>query len=84
MMPISVAVKISMNMSLRHIQNNSKIQEAKTREEAIAKMRRALDEFILEGIKTTVPFHQKLMKDERFETGNFHTGFLREFDYTSK
>lgn len=60
------------------------IVKAKTREEAIARMGRALDEFILEGIKTTVPFHQKLMKDDRFKNGNFHTGFLKEFDYTSK
>ena len=44
-------------------------------------MARALDEFIIEGIKTTVPFHQKLMKDEGFKAGDFHTGFLKEFDF---
>ena len=59
------------------------ICKGKTRKEAIAKMQRALDEFIVEGIKTTVPFHQKLMKDERFRTGDFNTGFINDFDYTS-
>jgi acetyl-CoA carboxylase biotin carboxylase subunit len=44
-------------------------------------MERALDEFIIEGIKTTVPFHQKLMKDENFRKGNFHTGFLNTFKF---
>ena len=56
------------------------ICRARTREECIVKMRRALDEFIIEGIKTTVPFHQKLMLDEKFISGNFHTGFLNDFD----
>ena len=52
---------------------------AQTREECIKKMARALDEFIIEGIQTTIPFHQKLMKDEKFLQGDFHTGFLNEF-----
>ena len=56
------------------------IVRAQTREEAITKMERALDEFIIEGVKTTIPFHQKLMKDERFRAGNFDTGFLNDFD----
>ena len=56
------------------------ICRAQTREECITKMERALNEFIIEGIKTTVPFHQKLMRDERFRSGNFHTGFLNDFD----
>ena len=43
-----------------------------------------LDEFIIEGIKTTVPFHQKLMKDERFRKGDFHTGFLNTFTMGDK
>ena len=55
------------------------ICKAETREECIKKMARALDEFIIEGIKTTVPFHQQLMKDENFKKGNFHTGFLNTF-----
>ncbi len=57
------------------------ICRAQTRGEAIAKMSRALDEFIIDGIKTTIPFHQKLMKDERFISGKFDTGFLNDFDY---
>ncbi|MFM7769792.1 MAG: acetyl-CoA carboxylase biotin carboxylase subunit [Bacteroidota bacterium] len=52
------------------------ITVAQTREEAIEKMQRALDEYIIEGIKTTIPFHQKLMKDEQFRSGNFTTKFL--------
>ncbi len=56
------------------------ICRARTREECIKKMERALDEFIIEGIKTTVPFHQRLMKDENFRNGNFHTGFLNDFN----
>ncbi|MFK7937642.1 MAG: acetyl-CoA carboxylase biotin carboxylase subunit [Saprospiraceae bacterium] len=56
------------------------ICRAQTREECITKMQRALDEFVVEGIKTTVPFHKKLMRDENFRSGNFHTGFLNTFD----
>lgn len=56
------------------------ICRAKTREECIDKMSRALDEFIVEGVKTTVPFHQRLMKDENFRAGNFHTGFINTFN----
>lgn len=52
------------------------IVRAPTRKEAITKMERALDEFIIEGVKTTVPFHQWLMKQEDFRTGNFDTGWL--------
>jgi acetyl-CoA carboxylase biotin carboxylase subunit len=55
------------------------ICRAETREECIKKMERALDEFVVEGIKTTVPFHQRLMKDENFRKGNFNTGFLNDF-----
>jgi acetyl-CoA carboxylase biotin carboxylase subunit len=58
------------------------ICRAHTREECILKMERALDEFIIEGVKTTVPFHQKLMKNEDFRSGNFHTGFLNDFKMT--
>jgi acetyl-CoA carboxylase biotin carboxylase subunit len=56
------------------------ITVAQTREEAIAKMERALDEFIIEGVKTTVPFHQKLMKDENFRAGNYTTKFMETFE----
>lgn len=58
------------------------ICRAQTREECIKKMERALDEFIIEGVKTTVPFHQKLMRDENFRSGDFHTGFLDNFKLT--
>jgi acetyl-CoA carboxylase biotin carboxylase subunit len=56
------------------------ICKAQTREECITKMQRALDEFIIEGIKTTVPFHMQLMKNKNFREGNFHTGFMNTFD----
>ena len=56
------------------------ICRARTREECILKMERALDEFIIEGIKTTVPFHQRVMLDEKFKTGDFNTGFINDFD----
>ncbi|MFK8164604.1 MAG: acetyl-CoA carboxylase biotin carboxylase subunit [Lewinella sp.] len=52
------------------------IVRAPTREEAITKMERALNEFIIEGVKTTVPFHQWLMKQEDFRNGDFDTGWL--------
>lgn len=56
------------------------ICKAETREECIKKMARALDEFIIEGIKTTVPFHQQLMKDERFLNGDVTTKFIEDFE----
>ncbi len=56
------------------------ITVAQTREEAITKMQRALDEYIIEGIKTTIPFHQKLMRDEKFRSGDFNTKFLETFE----
>jgi acetyl-CoA carboxylase, biotin carboxylase subunit len=55
------------------------ITVAQTREEAIAKMHRALSEFVVEGVKTTIPFHLKLMKDENFLKGNYTTKFLETF-----
>ncbi|MEM1218130.1 MAG: acetyl-CoA carboxylase biotin carboxylase subunit [Bacteroidota bacterium] len=60
------------------------ICRAQTRDECITKMERALDEFIIEGIKTTVPFHLRLMRNDKFRAGNFHTGFLAENDLLSK
>jgi acetyl-CoA carboxylase biotin carboxylase subunit len=56
------------------------ITYGKTREHAIRKMRRALDEFIIEGVDTTIPFHQQLMDDERFRAGDFNTRFLDDFE----
>ncbi len=55
------------------------IVTAETRPEAIAKMKRALDEFYIEGIKTTIPFHQKLMNHPDFVLGNYTTKFLEDF-----
>ena len=52
---------------------------AQTREEAILKMRRALDEYIVQGVKTTIPFHQKLMTDPKFIEGDFTTKFMETF-----
>lgn len=56
------------------------ICKARTREECISKMRRALDEFIVEGIKTTVPFHRMLMDNENFISGDFTTKFIDSMD----
>ncbi|MBK9250295.1 MAG: acetyl-CoA carboxylase biotin carboxylase subunit [Ignavibacteria bacterium] len=54
---------------------------APTRDEAIAKMRRALDEFIIEGINTTIPFHRKMMDNPDFISGNFTTNYLDTHDW---
>jgi acetyl-CoA carboxylase, biotin carboxylase subunit len=55
------------------------ITTAQTREEAISKMRRALDEFVIEGIKTTIPFHRQLMDDKNYIAGNYTTAFMDTF-----
>jgi acetyl-CoA carboxylase biotin carboxylase subunit len=55
------------------------IAVAQTREEALDTMYRALSEYIIEGVKTTIPFHLQLMKDERFRSGDFNTKFLEGF-----
>jgi len=54
---------------------------ARTRDEAILKMKRALGEYIIEGVKTTIPFHQKLMENEDFVKGNFTTKFMDSFEF---
>jgi acetyl-CoA carboxylase biotin carboxylase subunit len=54
---------------------------AQTREGAIQKMAGALEEFVIEGIKTTVPFHRQVMADERFRSGKFDTSFLDTFQF---
>ncbi len=56
------------------------IVRGKDRPHAIRKMRRCLDEFVVEGIKTTVPFHRQLMDDARFQAGDFDTTFLSTFE----
>jgi acetyl-CoA carboxylase biotin carboxylase subunit len=60
------------------------IVRARTRDEAILKMERALDEFVVEGVKTTVPFHQRLMRNKDFREGNFNTGFLNTWDFKNE
>jgi acetyl-CoA carboxylase, biotin carboxylase subunit len=59
------------------------ITTAQTREEAISKMKRALDEFIIEGIKTTIPFHSKLMEHPDYISGNYTTKFMEDFSMDS-
>ncbi len=56
------------------------ITTAQTREEAIEKMKRALDEFVIEGVKTTIPFHRQLMDNPDFIAGNYTTKFMEDFD----
>jgi acetyl-CoA carboxylase biotin carboxylase subunit len=56
------------------------ITVAQTRREAINTMHRALSEYVIEGVKTTIPFHLQLMKDERFLSGDFNTKFLDGFE----
>ena len=60
------------------------IATAETRTGAILKMKRALDEFIIEGIKTTIPFHRSLMDDPKFVLGNYTTKFMDSFRYIFK
>ncbi|RFN59223.1 acetyl-CoA carboxylase biotin carboxylase subunit [Marixanthomonas ophiurae] len=55
------------------------ITTAQTREEAISKMKRALDEFVIEGVKTTIPFHRQLMDDPAYVSGNYTTAFMDTF-----
>ncbi|TXI82720.1 MAG: acetyl-CoA carboxylase biotin carboxylase subunit [Flavobacteriales bacterium] len=56
------------------------IVSAQTREEAITKMERALSEYVIEGVHTTIPFHLQLMQNEQFRAGNFTTKFLEDFE----
>ena len=56
------------------------ITTAQTREEAINKMKRALDEFVIEGIKTTIPFHRQLMDHPDYIAGNYTTKFMEDFE----
>ncbi|MDP1816985.1 MAG: acetyl-CoA carboxylase biotin carboxylase subunit [Leadbetterella sp.] len=57
------------------------IVTARSREEVIVRMKRALQEFFIDGVKTTIPFHLKLMDDEQFKSGNFNTSFLETFNF---
>ena len=58
------------------------IVAGQTREEVVTRMKRALQEFVIEGIKTTIPFHIKLMDDPKFKSGKFTTKFLDTFDFS--
>jgi acetyl-CoA carboxylase biotin carboxylase subunit len=60
------------------------ITTAQTREEAINKMKRALDEFVIEGINTTIPFHRQLMDDPDYVAGNYTTAFMDTFEMKPK
>lgn len=60
------------------------ITTAQTREEAINKMRRALDEFVIEGVKTTIPFHRQLMDHPDYLAGNYTTKFMEDFEMEEK
>lgn len=59
------------------------IVTAPTRDEACDRMKRALQEFVIDGIKTTIPFHIKLMDDPKFRSGKFTTKFLEDFDFST-
>lgn len=58
------------------------IVSGQSREEVIVRMRRALEEFVIDGVKTTIPFHLALLEDEAFKAGNFTTKFLESFDFS--
>jgi acetyl-CoA carboxylase biotin carboxylase subunit len=57
------------------------IVTAQSREEVLVRMKRALEEYVIEGVKTTIPFHIKLMDDPKFKSGQFTTSFLDDFDF---
>lgn len=59
------------------------IVSGQSREEVITRMKRALQEFVIEGIKTTIPFHIRLMDDPKFKSGQFTTAFLESFDFSN-
>jgi acetyl-CoA carboxylase biotin carboxylase subunit len=58
------------------------IVSAQTREEAVVKMKRALSEFVIEGVKTTIPFHLAMMEDQNFNEGDFTTSYLDTYDFS--
>ncbi len=58
------------------------IVHAPTRNEAINKMYQALEEFIIEGVHTTIPFHKKVMQDDNFRSGKYDTGFIEKFVFS--
>ena len=60
------------------------IVHASNRDKAINRMERALEETIVEGPKTTIPFHQAIMKDKKFRSGDFDTSFLESFKFNNE
>jgi acetyl-CoA carboxylase biotin carboxylase subunit len=60
------------------------IVKGENRAEAICRMQRCLDEFIVEGVKTTIPIHKQIMRHERFQSGNITTKFLEEFEFKAE
>jgi acetyl-CoA carboxylase biotin carboxylase subunit len=56
------------------------IVTGRTRQQAIERMKRALDEFIIEGIHTTIPFHRQLMDHPDYVAGNYTTKFMEDFE----
>jgi acetyl-CoA carboxylase biotin carboxylase subunit len=58
------------------------IVSGQSREEVIVRMKRSLEEFVIDGIKTTIPFHIALLEDEQFKAGNYTTKFLEDFDFS--
>ncbi|CUV10525.1 Biotin carboxylase of acetyl-CoA carboxylase [hydrothermal vent metagenome] len=58
------------------------IVSASSRKRAIIRMERALEECIIEGPKTTIPFHHAIMRDEQFKSGNFDTSYLENFHFS--
>ena len=57
------------------------ITHGRDREEALNRMERALEEFIIEGVSTTIPLHQRIIQNEKFRKGDFNTKFLEDFDF---
>jgi acetyl-CoA carboxylase biotin carboxylase subunit len=55
------------------------IVRARTRDECIRRTERALTEFVIEGVATTIPFHLEVMRSEQFQNGSFGTGFVEDF-----
>jgi len=60
------------------------ITHGRDREEALARMERALEETIIEGVSTSIPFHQAILRDSSFRSGDFNTGFLDSFELTKE
>jgi acetyl-CoA carboxylase biotin carboxylase subunit len=60
------------------------VVHAETRDDAILRMQRALGEFIIEGVKTTIPMHQKILDDPDFQKGDISTKFMERYNYPAK